>query len=182
VKQFSDKVVVIGKVNHSQRMNDKPLTPWIIAMKEGKILACHCDCMAGFGETCSHVACLLWVIASGVQHRDAKTVTDKSAYWVMPAGVNCVPYAEIKDISFTGKKRKKHDCLQDMASTEDSDDASIKKPKKNQIHNATEEDKKSFLTKLASLSSKPAVLAVVPEFCDVYVPSSIAPDLHIRYL
>ena len=41
-------------------MNDKPLIPWFIAKCDGKILAAHCDCMAGLGETCSHVASLLW--------------------------------------------------------------------------------------------------------------------------
>ena len=63
VMHISDNVVIIGKVNHSQRLNDNPLTPWIIAVKEGKILACHCACMAVFGESCSHVASLLWVVA-----------------------------------------------------------------------------------------------------------------------
>ena len=59
--------VVIRKVNHSQRMNDKPLTPWVIASKDGQIVSGHCNCMAGMGETCSHIASrLLWVIASGV--------------------------------------------------------------------------------------------------------------------
>ena len=107
VKQYGEKIVVIGKVNHSQRMNEKPLSPWFIALKEGKILAGYCDCMAGFGETCSHLASLLWVVASGVQCRDSLTVTDKSACWVMPAGVAKVPFAEIRDISFAGKKKKK---------------------------------------------------------------------------
>ena len=53
------------------------------------------------------MASLLWVVASGVQHRDSLTITDKSAYWVMPGGVAKVPFAEIQDISFVGKKKKK---------------------------------------------------------------------------
>ena len=37
VRDVRDMRVVIGKVNHSQRMNDKPLTPWAIASKDGQI-------------------------------------------------------------------------------------------------------------------------------------------------
>ena len=45
VKEFHEKEIVIGKVNHSQQLNDKPLTPWVIVMKDGQILSGHCDCI-----------------------------------------------------------------------------------------------------------------------------------------
>ena len=64
-------------------MSEKPLTPWIISEPNGKILAAHCDCMAGLGETSSHVASLRWAIAAGIEWRQSLTVTQKSAYWVM---------------------------------------------------------------------------------------------------
>ena len=53
-------------------------------MNDGRILAAHCDCMAGLGETCSHAASLFWVIDFGVESRESLTATHKSAYWVMP--------------------------------------------------------------------------------------------------
>ena len=65
-------------------------------MKEGKILGAHCDCMAGLGESCSHVASLLWVLAVGVEKRDSLTVTQKTAYWVLPPAVRSVPYLHIR--------------------------------------------------------------------------------------
>ncbi len=68
-------------------MRKKPLTPWVVVERTGKILAAHCDCVAGLGETCSHVASLLFAIESGVRIRDSMTVTQKKAYWVMPTGV-----------------------------------------------------------------------------------------------
>lgn len=98
--------VFLCQVNHSQRLNEKPLTPWIVSMTDGKILAAHCDCMAGLGETCSHVSSLQWVIAVGVEKRDSRTVTQKSAYWVMPTGIRSVAYAPVKDIDFIGKREK----------------------------------------------------------------------------
>ena len=79
------------QVNHSQRMTEKPLIPWIISEADGKILAAHCNCMAGLGETCSHVASLLWTTATGVERRDSLTVTQKSAYWVMPPAIKQCP-------------------------------------------------------------------------------------------
>ena len=92
------------QVNHSQRLSDKPLTPWVIAEPSGKILCAHCDCMVGLGG-CVHVASLLWAIEAGVWIRDSMTVTQKNAYWVMSSGVKDVPYAHIKSIKFFGKKK-----------------------------------------------------------------------------
>ena len=77
------------QVNHSQKLNEKPLTP----MESGKILATHCDCAARIGETCSHVASLLWIIGVRVKNRDSLMVTQKSAYWVIPPAIQLVPYA-----------------------------------------------------------------------------------------
>ena len=56
--------------------------------------------MAGLGESCSHVASLLWAIEAGVKKRESLTVTDKLAYWVLPTAVKKIPYARIRDIEF----------------------------------------------------------------------------------
>ena len=71
-----------SQVNHSMKMSQKPLTPWVVAEENGEIVAAHCDCMAGLGESCTHVASLLWAIESGVRIRDSMIVTEKKAYWV----------------------------------------------------------------------------------------------------
>ncbi len=59
--------------------------------------------MAGQGESCTHIASVLFAIESGVHIRDSITVTPKKAYWVMPTGVKEVNYAPVKDIVFCGK-------------------------------------------------------------------------------
>ena len=92
---------------HSQRLSAKPLKPWILAEKGGRILAAHCDCMAGLGETCTHVAALLFAIEATVKVRDSKTVTEEKAYWLLPAGVSGATYREVSDIDFTSAKTKK---------------------------------------------------------------------------
>ena len=109
----------------------------------------HCDCMAGFGETCSHVASLLWVVASGVQRRDSLTITDKSAYWVMPAGVAKVPFAEIRDISAVGKKRKRHECSSDTSPKQ----AGANTARFTHTSVPSDEEQRMFLGRLASLKS-----------------------------
>jgi uncharacterized Zn finger protein len=58
-------------------MSEKPLQPWIIAEKDGRILAAHCTCMAGLGEACTHVAALLFAVDASVKLRDSKTVRRK---------------------------------------------------------------------------------------------------------
>ena len=95
-------------MNHSQKRNEKPLTPWIISEKEGKIHAAHCYYMAGLGETCSHVATLFWAIATGVEKRDSLTVTQKSAYCVILPSVKKVLYATLASIAFVGKRKRLH--------------------------------------------------------------------------
>ena len=156
------------QVNHSQKLNEKPLTPWVIALESGKILAAHCDCAAEIGETCSHVVSLLWVIGVGVESRDSPTVTQKSGYWVMPPAIRLVPYAPLKDIDFIGKKRKS------CESGASSSSSSSKKP----VREATESEQMQFLNALASCpGAKPAVLVVTPGYCDAYIPTSLAPEL-----
>ena len=70
-------------------------TLWAVAEESGEIITGHCACMAGLGESCSHVASLLWAVESGVRIRESMTVTEKKAYWVIPGSVKEVPYAPI---------------------------------------------------------------------------------------
>ena len=67
------------------------------------MLAAHCNCVAGLGESCSYVASLVWEIEAGVRLRNSMMVTQKRAYWVMPSSVKDVPYAPLKDILFVAK-------------------------------------------------------------------------------
>ena len=75
----------------------------VIAESSGKVLACHCNCMAGLGETCSHVASFLWAVEAGGRMRDSMTMTQKKAYWVLLPSVKEVPYAPLSHINFLGR-------------------------------------------------------------------------------
>ena len=156
-------------MNHSQKMSEKPLTPWVIGEDTGKILAGHCDCMAGLGESCSHVASLLWAIEAGVKQRDSLTVTDKKAYRVLPPTVKPVPYAKVKDINFfktpTGSAGESRACC-----------FANKTPTK-LVSCPTHNELKEFYTSLSKCPSKAAILSGIDESSLPYIPKSLAPDL-----
>lgn len=59
------------------KLSQKPLTPWVLADENVKIIAGHCDCIAGLGESCSHVSSVLRAVESGVRIRDSMTVTQR---------------------------------------------------------------------------------------------------------
>ena len=46
----------------------------MIAEASGKIIAGHCNCMAGLGESFRHVASLLWAVNCTVCLRDSMTL------------------------------------------------------------------------------------------------------------
>ena len=144
-------------------MSEKPLTPWIISEKNGKILSAHCDCMAGLGESCSHVASLLWAIEAGVKKRNSLTVTDTKAYWVLPSGVSKVPYARIKDICF--QKYPNNGTVKHQT-------------RENKVPAPSPTELSTFLSNIhANTTTKPAILSLIDEFSDDYVPRSLDPSL-----
>ena len=97
-------------------MSQKPLTPWVVVEENGKIIAGHSDCMAGLGESCSHVASLLGAVESGVCLRDSLTVTQKEAYWVIPSAVKNVPYAPLQRMNFLDRKRSQTQLISSQSS------------------------------------------------------------------
>ena len=156
------------------KMSQKPLTPWVVAEESGKIITGHCDCMAGLGESCSHVASLLWAVESGVRIRDSMTVTEKKAYWVIPSSVKEVPYAPVRLINFEGRKGS----LAKLTSPQSSPSSSSQPPSAlARVAKPTSTEKAKFAALLASCPSKPAILSLVQPHSSNYVPKSADEDL-----
>ena len=127
--------------------------------------------MAGLGETCSHVASLLWAIAAGVDRRECLTVTQKSAYWMMPPAVKTIQYAPISSINFVGKSHK-------SASTSRDTDATDPPNKRARSVTPTESEKNDLFHSLSQCKgAKPAVLAIVPPYSESYIPATLDQDL-----
>ena len=60
VRGNDGKKILTASVRHSQSVTASPLKPWVAAEVSGTIICCHCTCMAGLGEACSHIAALLF--------------------------------------------------------------------------------------------------------------------------
>ncbi|XP_055858219.1 uncharacterized protein LOC129920706 [Episyrphus balteatus] len=60
----SSLYVVLGKVLHSQRLNEKPLEAWVIIDNDGTVDSAHCQCKAGLYETCTHIGVILFGLQS----------------------------------------------------------------------------------------------------------------------
>ena len=88
--------IVLGKVRHSQRMNDPCVTLWIITEENGTVLFAHCiGSMAGQGECCSHIASVLFYIEAWNRVNEKLSCTQVKCSWLMPTAVKEVPYAPV---------------------------------------------------------------------------------------
>ena len=147
----------------------------------GQILSGHCDCKAGWGQTCSHIASLLWTVAAGVERRSSLTVTQKSAYWVMPPPIKHVEYKPIGEISFTGLGRKRKYCEGRGEGTStgsaDGQGGCNAIPRKKVTLPSSSEKEMLFNLLSQCENAKPAVLAAVSPYHKKYIPATIAEDL-----
>ncbi|WAR18836.1 hypothetical protein MAR_000674 [Mya arenaria] len=167
---INDKSVVTAKFLHSQRLNEKSLRPWIIAERDGPIIAGHCTCMAGLGETCTHVASLLFCIEAVVKLRESRTVTE------LPRTFNHVSYAQLKEIDFTSAAtlKRKFDTSVDIS----QESATQPQLSTRKMKNPPSADRvQAFFQNLAQSKSNPAILSLLPEFPDNYVPEILQCEL-----
>ncbi|WAR20906.1 hypothetical protein MAR_014880 [Mya arenaria] len=70
-------------VTPSMRTRDKPHSAWVCLEKvSAEVYCAHCTCMAGLGETCSHVAAILFKVELAVRWRyTEKSSTDVGRMW-----------------------------------------------------------------------------------------------------
>ena len=94
---------------HSQRLNEPPLKPWVIAEEVGTVTSAHCTCMAGLAEVCTHIASILFWLEFTVKKRESMTVTDISyTYWVAPSLQKTAnTQKRLVEIDFTSPAAKK---------------------------------------------------------------------------
>jgi hypothetical protein len=146
-------------------MNDTPLIlrPWIIAEKGGKIISAHCNCMAGFGEACTHIAATLFWVDATVRIRETKTVTQEKAYWMLPTGVKKNAYSQL-----SAKSKKvlldKHINNEQMKTVQRNVTVSTPTP----------DELDSFFKELSMAGSKPAILSLIPQYSDQYIPAPLS--------
>jgi len=67
-------------------MSSPPLRPWVGCRDNGEIVCAHCNCMAGAGEACSHIAALLYTIWTGVRLQQETAITSQRCQWLEATG------------------------------------------------------------------------------------------------
>ena len=171
-------------------MREKPLLPCVICEASGEVLTGHCNCMAGLGETCSHVASLLWAIEAGIRITESMTVTQKMAYWVLPPSVKDVPYVPLGRTNFVGTagslvtlQSPSPAMISPLPLTPPPSLITPPPPHKpslsysSNVQSPSLEELFFFFANLAECSTKPAILALVKEYSSKYIPSSLVADL-----
>lgn len=73
----------------------------------GVVCCAHCSCMTGLGETCTHVAAVLFYIEAVARVQEQQTSTQSACHWIIPAFQKSVEYHPVKDIDFTSPAKKK---------------------------------------------------------------------------
>ena len=154
---------------HSQKVNDTPLTPWIIADTAGTVHTGHCNCMAGLGETCSHVGALLFAIECYVRQRETNTVTQEKAYWMVPPTrkVSYLPAAEI-DFTSPSTKKKNMDLLIESGVKHCNSPA-----KKTDLKAPSQGEVSCFFRNLSKTKGQPAILSIVDNYSENFIPKSL---------
>lgn len=165
--------VVVGKVRHSQRMNEPPVQAWIITAKEGTIVCAHCiGCMAGLGECCSHVASLLFYTEVWTRLNGKLSCTQVKCSWILPTYVKEISYCPVRDINFMSAKkmRKVLDSAVDAAPVNDSQKP--QRPCKQYMPSPTVNEMEDLYKALSNCKVKPVALSLVQPYAKEFVAKS----------
>lgn len=122
--------------------------------------------MAGLGETCTHVAAVLFFLEALYRLQGKETCTEKQCEWIMPKFQKNMEYLPLKGIDFTSAKGKKKkldnsiDCGETFGETSESALGTC----------SCSTDEIDLLYKnLSESDSKPAVLSLIPEYSSTFI-------------
>ena len=85
---YGDVFLLVGKVKHSYAVSQTPLKPRLAVRKSGSVECGHCTCMAGLGETCSHISALLYWLETAVRVHDQTMCASKSNNLYLATSIN----------------------------------------------------------------------------------------------
>lgn len=101
----NDKTIVIGIVEHSQRINQPPLVPWVLCKLSGVVITAHCNCIAGLGEACSHVSAVLFAVEALTRSSKNQSKTDFRCQWNHPGQSTVDRFLPLAEMSFAKTER-----------------------------------------------------------------------------
>ena len=165
-KTYDNIFLLIGKVKHSYSINQAPLKPWVAIKKNGSVECghCTCTCMAGLGETCSHISAILYWLETAVRIHNETTCTSKSNSWLppsMPTACQEVPYVTMEELEQVAPQRKK---------------AKINPGKIKEVgakNSPSQQELDDLYKDLSKVTDrKPAILSLIPPYCEQFTQSS----------
>ena len=138
----------------------------------------HCTCMAGLGETCSHVGALLYWIEYQVRRYADISPISKPNLWIEPHTTKHVPYLRLEDINFTSAEQTMKDCKQLQQSSNPTLSKPIQHSKPNQA------DVTEFYLKCSSSQTLPIFMSLEDKpycesFCTIFCTFTYTVSIHL---
>ena len=131
--------------------------------------------MAGLGETCSHIAAVLFYLEAAARIQGTSiTCTQEACQWLIPSYLKSVEYLPIKEIDFTSAKGKKRKL--DEAIDQDTDPTNITEVSVARGKVPSESEMDLLFENLSFSGTKPAILSLIPKYADSYMPKSSSSD------
>ena len=129
--------------------------------------------MAGLGETCMHIAALLFYLEAAARIQGKRTSTQRKCKRIIPSFLKNVEYLPIKDIDFTSANGKKRKLDERMASTVPSTEKTVACQPAKFTPSSDEFD--AFYESLSHSGIKPAILSLIPKYSSSYVLKRLLP-------
>jgi hypothetical protein len=99
-------VYMKANVRPSQAIHNEQHKAWVLCKKSGEIMSGGCLCMAGLGQSCSHIGAIMWKVQYAVSKNwTGAACTDQPQTWNKGTSRNVTPSALIDTLK-AGKLRK----------------------------------------------------------------------------
>ena len=160
-------------MNHSQRLNEPQLKPWVALREDGMVLGAHCNCMAGLGEACSHIGSVLFYLLEQCAKKESSpSVTSIKCKWSQPSreSLRRVEYEEGRNIVFNHSQKVKRVKLADSNISHG-------------IQPLSQDETRHLYDKLSTCTShdnkplKPGILSVVRGHAQNFIPQTVELNL-----
>lgn len=137
--------------------------------------------MAGIGESCTHVAAMLFKLEVIVRCRETVTVTGRPAYWMIPGNLSKVEPEPGYKIDFTSSKAKRK-TLNKLLEGGTVAAPGIRTKRTKTTSTVSNEQLDSFFRAIHKASPQAAVLSCLPEYCEAFIdqvqPFTVPRTLH----
>ena len=140
--------------------------------------------MAGLGETCTHIAAVLFYLEANARIQGARSCTQEQCEWIIPAFLKKLDYQRIKDTDFTSAEglKRKHDEIVSASQTTASSQSTVTPTTTGEgetskhILKPTDAELNVFFESLSMAGTKPAILSLIPKYSDKYIPKTSLPE------